>query len=100
MSEELTDSESIRSEGTAALYLKIMASSSASIICKMLMPISKVPDILWFKGKNVTDFLKAFNNMCDDYSIESVKQLKKICCYCKRYMHEYVCSLINLKEDN
>ena len=40
------DSESIKSEGIAALYSKIMASSSASVIYKMLMPASKVPDAL------------------------------------------------------
>ena len=44
MSEGLTDSESIRSEGTAALYLKIMAFFSASVIYKMPMLISRVPD--------------------------------------------------------
>ena len=94
------DSESIKSEGTAALYSNIMTTSSASVIYKMLMPVSRASDALWFKEKNVTDFLKAFNNMCNDYSIESVKQLKKIYCYCKRYMYKYICSLINLKENN
>ena len=100
MSEELMNSESIKSEGTAALYLKIMASSSASVICKMLMLVSEVSDILWFKEKNVTDFLKAFNNMCDDYSIELMKWLKKVCYYCKRYICKYVCSLVGLEENN
>ena len=46
ISERLTDSESIESEGTAVLYLKIMASSSASVIYKMLMLMSEVPDAL------------------------------------------------------
>ena len=46
MPEELTDSEPLKSEGTAALYLNIMTSSSASVICKMLMLISKVSDVL------------------------------------------------------
>ena len=100
MSERLTDSESIRPEDIAVLYLKIMASSSASVIYKMLMSVSEVPNALWFKEKNVTDFLKAFNNICDDYSIELIEQLKKVCYYCKRYMHKYICSLINLKKDN
>ena len=94
------DSESIKSEGIAALHLKIMVSPSASVIYKMLMSVSEVSDALWFKEKNITDFLKAFNNMCDDHSIESVKQLKKICYYCKRHICKYVCSLVNLKEDN
>ena len=100
MSERLTDSESIKSEGTAALCLKIMISPSASMIYKMLMSASEVSDASWFKEKNITDFLKAFNNMCDDYSIESVKQLKKICYYCKRHIYEYICSLVSLKKDN
>ena len=100
MSERLTNSESIKSEDTAALHLKIMAFSSASVIYKMLILMFKVSDILWFKGKNVTDFLKTFNNMCNDYSIGSVKQLKKVCCYCKRYIYEYICSLVSLKKDN
>ena len=94
------DSESIKSKDTAALYLKIMASSSAPMIYKMLMLISEVSDILWFKEKNITDFLKAFNNICDDYSIELMKQLKKICYYCKRYICKYICSLIDLKKNN
>ena len=100
MSEGLTDSESIKSEDAAALYLKIMASSSISVIYKMLMSASKVSDALWFKRKNITDFLKAFNNMCDDYSIGSIERLKKICHYYKRHMHEYICSLIGLKKNN
>ena len=100
MSERLTDSEPIKSEGTAALYLKIMASSSAFMIYKMLMLIPEASDTLWFEEKNVTDFLKAFNNMCDDYSIESVKQLKKICYYCKRHTYKYICSLVSLKKNN
>ena len=77
-----------------------MASSSASVIYKMLISVPKAPDASWFKEKNITDFLKAFNNMCDDYSIESVKQLKKICYYCERHIHEYIHSLVSLKEDN
>ena len=60
----------------------------------------EVPDALWFKGKNITDFLKAFNNMCDDHSIESIEQLKKVCYYCERYIHKYVCSLVDLKKNN
>ena len=40
------NSESIKSEDTAALYSKIMVSSSASVIYKMLMPVPKVPDTL------------------------------------------------------
>ena len=44
MPEESMDSESIKSEDIAALYLKIMTSSSASVIYKMLMLISKVSD--------------------------------------------------------
>ena len=50
-----------------------MTASSASVIYKMLMSVSEVSDILWFKEKNITDFLKAFNNMCDNHSIESVE---------------------------
>ena len=100
MPEGLTDSESIKSEGIAALYSNIMTASSAPVIYKMLMSAFKVPNALWFKGKNITDFLKTFNNMCDDYSIESVKQLKKIYYYCKRYICKYVCSLIDLKKNN
>ena len=46
MSERLTDLESIKSEDTAALYLKIMISSSASVIYKMLMPASKASNAL------------------------------------------------------
>ena len=46
ISEELTDSESIKSEGTAALHLNIMTASSASIIYKMLMLMPEVPDAL------------------------------------------------------
>ena len=43
-SERSTDSESIKPEDTAALYSKIMVSSSASVICKMLMLMPEVPD--------------------------------------------------------
>ena len=46
MSEKLTDSESIRSEGAAALYLNIMTVFSASIIYKILILISEVFDAL------------------------------------------------------
>ena len=46
MSERSTDSESIRSKDTAALYLKIMASSFASVIYKMLMSVPEVPNVL------------------------------------------------------
>ena len=38
--------------------------------------------------------------MCNDHSIELVEQLKKIYYYYKRYIHEYICSLIDLKKDN
>ena len=46
MSERLTDSESIKPEGIAALYLNIMTASSAPVIYKMLMLIPEVPDAL------------------------------------------------------
>ena len=64
------------------------------------MLASEVSDVLWFKEKNITDFLKAFNNICDDHSLRSVEQLKKICYYYKRHTHEYICSLVNLEKDN
>ena len=38
--------------------------------------------------------------MCDDYSIELVEQLKKICYYCERHIYKYICSLVGLKKDN
>ena len=44
--ERLMDSESIKSEGIAVLYSKIMTSSSASVIYKMLMSTSEVSDVL------------------------------------------------------
>ena len=40
------NSESIKSEGTAVLYLKIMVSSSASVIYKILMLMSEASDAL------------------------------------------------------
>ena len=46
MSERLMNSESIRSEGIAVLYSKIMASSSASVIYKILMLMPEVSDTL------------------------------------------------------
>ena len=95
MSEGSTDLKSIKSEDIAALYSNIMTAPSASVIYKILMPALKVLNALWFEGKNITDFLKTFNNMCDNYSIGSVKQLKKVCCYCKRHICEYSCSLID-----
>ena len=44
----------------------------------MLISALKVSDAPWFKEKNVTDFPKAFNNMCDDYDVRQTGQLKKI----------------------
>ena len=44
ISEKSINSESIEPEGTAVLYLKIMVSSSAFIIYKMLIPASRVSD--------------------------------------------------------
>ena len=46
MPEGLTDSESIKSEGIAALYLNIITVLSASVICKMLILMPEVPDVL------------------------------------------------------
>ena len=43
-SEKLMDSESIKPKGTAALYSKIMVSSSASVIYKMLMLVPEASD--------------------------------------------------------
>ena len=51
----------------------MMAAFSASVIYKMPMLVSEASDALLFKEKNITNFLKAFNNMCDDYSIGSVE---------------------------
>ena len=39
------NSESIKSDDIAALYLNIMTASSASVIYKMLMPVSKASDV-------------------------------------------------------
>ena len=46
ISEGSMDLKSIKPEGTAALYLNIMTASSASVIYKMLMSVSKAPDAL------------------------------------------------------
>ena len=46
MPEGSTDSESIKSEGTAVLHLNIMAASSAPVIYKMLMLMPEVSDAL------------------------------------------------------
>ena len=77
-----------------------MAAPSAPVIYKMSMPVLKAPDALWFKEKNITDFLKVFNNMCNDHSIGLIEWLKKICYYCKRHTYKYIHSLVNFKEDN
>ena len=40
------NSESIKPEDAAVLHLNIMAASSASVICKMLMSMPEVSDAL------------------------------------------------------
>ena len=46
MSEKLTNSESVKFEDAAALYLNIMTTSSASVIYKMLILVFIVSDAL------------------------------------------------------
>ena len=46
ISEELMNSESIKSDSTAALYLNIMAASSAPVIYKILMSVPEASDAL------------------------------------------------------
>ena len=56
-----------------------MASRPAFVVCKMPMPAPGAPGAPWFEGKNVTDFLGTFDNMCDNHDIGQNERLKMVC---------------------
>ena len=48
------------------------------------------PGAPYFKKKNIIDFLKAFNNLCDEYSVNKIARLKKIIRYYKTRIYKYI----------
>ncbi len=67
--------------------------------CRMPLPAPGSPDAPWFKGKNVTDFLEAFNNMCDDHAVRDEDKMKKVIRYCEFKTREYVQTLLYDKDE-
>ncbi|KAL9607722.1 MAG: hypothetical protein Q9204_009300, partial [Flavoplaca sp. TL-2023a] len=60
----------------------------------MPLPAPGSPGAPWFEGKNVTDFLEAFDNMCDDHAIRDEDRMKKVVRYCEFKTREYVQTLL------
>ena len=58
----------------------------------MLMPLPQpgTSGAPHFTGKNVSEFLKTWENLCEDYGVTSADQLKKLPRYCTRLIGRYI----------
>src|SRR3954449_12346041 len=58
----------------------------------MLMPLPQpgTPGAPYFTGKNVSEFLKTWENLCKDYQVSSADQLRKLPRYCARLIGLYI----------
>jgi hypothetical protein len=58
----------------------------------MLMPLPQpgTSGTPYFTGKNVSEFLKAWENLCEDYGVSSADQLRKLPRYCARLIGRYI----------
>ena len=60
---------------------------------RMPLPPPGAPGAPYFEGKNVTDFLEAFDNLCDEHSVNEVARLKKVARYCETRTRKYIQSM-------
>jgi formate-dependent nitrite reductase cytochrome c552 subunit len=51
--------------------------------CWMPLPALRTSGASKFKGKNVTNFLEAFNDMCENHGVREADKLKKVSRYCE-----------------
>jgi hypothetical protein len=58
----------------------------------MMMPLSQsnTPGASLFNSKNVSEFLKTWENLCEDYLVNDVNRLRKLPRYCSRLIRLYV----------
>ncbi|KAF7502513.1 hypothetical protein GJ744_005634 [Endocarpon pusillum] len=66
--------------------------------CRVPLPAPGAPGAPCFVGKNVTDFLETFDNLCDDHGVVEADRLKKVVRYCEFKTREYVQTLIDDEE--
>ncbi|KAF7508862.1 hypothetical protein GJ744_008571 [Endocarpon pusillum] len=67
--------------------------------CRVPLPAPGSQGAPWFMGKNVTDFLETFDNLCDDHGFPEADRLKKVRRYCEFKTREYVQALLYNAED-
>ena len=48
------------------------------------MPLPTLENIHRFNGENITDFLKDFNNLTNNYRLTDREYIKKLPIYCER----------------
>lgn len=93
--EESTDSEPHIGPTTVTRETNRMSQAC----CRMPLPAPGSLGAPWFEGKNVTEFLEMFDNMCEDYSISEQDRLKKVSRYCEFKTREYVQTLLYDEDD-
>ena len=64
----------------------------------MLISALRISEASFFKEKNVTDFVKAFNNLYNDYKINKKNRIIKVSRYYKRNICKYIQSLLKFKD--
>lgn len=66
----------------------------------MVMPFPGTPGAPYFDGKNVTDFLNRYEDMCNDFRVEESERLKRLPRYCEEITKDYVTGLTEYEEED
>lgn len=47
------------------------------------LPLPGSPELVYFENKNITDFLKRYEDMCEDSAISEVERIRRLPRYCE-----------------
>ena len=66
----------------------------------MTMPYSGIPKTPYFDGRNVTDFLNRFSDLCADYKLLNQEKIKRFSWYCDMKISQSIKSIWEWKDQD
>jgi hypothetical protein len=87
-------------ESTIATPTSSMDASYPRMGMMIPLPQPNSPGAPRFIGKNISEFLKTWENLCEDYMVTPADRLRKLPRYCDRMISLYVETIPEYKEKN
>lgn len=97
-SENSMSSSAVKKNGTTTGSVSVVATSSdppsiSPFGFLMTMPQPGTAGIPYFEGKNITEFLTRYEDMCEDYHVKTAEKIRRLPRYCEMLIGQTISSL-------